>query len=56
VVFRAPEAPVIAGLLYAKVPLEALEAEAGLTVEGDRELARRYAALFELPPQIGRPA
>ena len=56
VVFRAPEAPVIAGLLYAKVPLEALEAEAGLKVEGDPEVAKRYATLFELPEKIGRPA
>src|SRR3569623_1599760 len=55
VIFRAPEAAAIAGLLYAKLPLEALEADAGLTVEGDRELAKRYAALFELPEKIGRP-
>lgn len=55
-IFRAPDAMVVAGLLYAKIPFEALEAEAGLVVEGDRELARRYAALFSLPPKIGAPA
>ncbi|KPL67037.1 transcriptional regulator [Erythrobacter sp. SG61-1L] len=55
-IFRAPDAMAVAALLYAKVPLEALEAEAGLVVEGDRELALRYAALFELPPKIGVPA
>jgi len=54
-IFRAPEAPVIAGLLYANVPLEALEAEAGLVVEGDRALAKRYAAMFGLPPKSGAP-
>jgi len=50
--FRAPAAPVIAGLLYAKVPLEELETEAGLAVEGNRRLAKRYAALFGLPQKI----
>ena len=52
-IFRVPEAPVIAAMFYAGAPLEALEAEAGLVVEGDRELAKRYARLFSLPPKIG---
>ena len=52
-IFRAPQAPVIAGLLYAKELMELLEAHAGLVVEGQRELARRYAALFALPPKLG---
>jgi hypothetical protein len=43
-------------MLYADIPMEALEAEAGLVVEGDRELIRRYASLFSLPPRIGKPA
>jgi DNA-binding HxlR family transcriptional regulator len=55
-VLRAPSAPVLAGMLYADIPMEALEAEAGLVVEGDRELIRRYASLFSLPPRIGKPA
>jgi len=54
VTFHAPEAPMIAGLLYAKIPFEEMEA-AGLVIEGDRELARRYVSLFELPPKIGLP-
>lgn len=51
-IFRAPAAPVMAGLLYGNVPAETLEKEAGLVVEGDRELALRYAAIFELPDKL----
>jgi DNA-binding HxlR family transcriptional regulator len=51
-IFRAPDAPVIAALLYGKVPMAELE-PAGLAVEGDRQLAQRYVDLFELPPKIG---
>lgn len=51
-VFRAPDASVMAGLLYAKIPAEQLEREAGLVIEGDRELALRYAALFALPDKL----
>lgn len=51
-VFRAPDASVLAGLLYAKVPLENLECDAGLVIEGDRELALRYAAIFALPDKL----
>ncbi len=53
VIFRAPAAPVIAGLLYADLPMKDLEAKAGLTVEGDRALAQRFLDLFELPPKSG---
>ena len=53
VIFRAPDGPIIAAMLYGKVPMAALEAEAGLAVEGDRALAQRYVDLFELPPKIG---
>ncbi|MCB5424900.1 helix-turn-helix transcriptional regulator [Altererythrobacter sp. CC-YST694] len=56
VIFRAQDAMAVAALLYPKIPMEVLEAEAGLVVEGDRELAKRYAALFSLPPKIGAPA
>lgn len=52
-VFRAPNASVIAALLYAKIPPEDLEREGGLVIEGDRPLALRYAALFGLPPKLG---
>ena len=51
-VFRAPSASVIAGLLYANVPVDELEREAGLVITGDRELALRYAAIFELPSKL----
>lgn len=51
-IFRAPDAPVIAALFYAGVPAEALEAEAGLVIEGDRELAMRFSAIFELPEKL----
>lgn len=50
--FRAANASAIAALLYAKVPLEELEREGGLTVEGDRALALRYAEVFALPAKI----
>jgi DNA-binding HxlR family transcriptional regulator len=48
-VFRAPTASLIAGLIYADVPLADLP---GLTIEGDARLARKFVALFELPPKI----
>lgn len=51
-VFRAPVASVIAGGIYAGVPWDALEAEAGLTIEGDRDLAMRFVSLFALPPKL----
>lgn len=51
-IFRAPESSVIAGLLYADIPVEQLEREAGLAIEGDRELALRYAAIFALPDKL----
>ena len=52
-VFRTHDAAVIAGGIYAGVPWEQLEREAGLVIEGDRELALRYVSLFALPPKIG---
>lgn len=51
-VFLAPAAPVLAGLLYADIPVGELERDAGLEIEGDRELALRYAAIFELPAKL----
>jgi DNA-binding HxlR family transcriptional regulator len=49
-VFRAPVAPLIAGFIYARMPLEQLP---GLEITGDIGLARHFARLFELPPKIG---
>jgi DNA-binding HxlR family transcriptional regulator len=51
-IFRAPAAPVLAGAIYAGVPWSQLEAEAGLVIEGDRDLALRFAGLFALPPPL----
>ena len=51
-IFRMPNASVLAGLLYAKVPVEDLEREAGLNIEGDRNLALRYADIFALPDKL----
>ncbi|MBP0496001.1 winged helix-turn-helix transcriptional regulator [Pararoseomonas indoligenes] len=45
--------PVLAGLIYAGQPMEALEAAGALRVEGDRALIRRFATLFPLPPKAG---
>ncbi|MCR2835086.1 winged helix-turn-helix transcriptional regulator [Parerythrobacter lacustris] len=50
--FRAPLASIIAGGIYAGVPWEELEAGAGLSIEGDRDLAMRFVALFSLPPKL----
>jgi DNA-binding HxlR family transcriptional regulator len=51
-VFRAPGAPVLAGLLYGGVGADELERDAGLVIEGDRDLALVYADIFELPAPI----
>jgi hypothetical protein len=48
-------APVIAGAVYGGVPIEALEKEGALKVEGDRELAARFVTLFPLPPKAEMP-
>ncbi|GGD98632.1 transcriptional regulator [Tsuneonella deserti] len=51
-VFRAHEASPLAAGIYAGVPWEHLEREAGVAIEGNRSLALRYAALFSLPPKL----
>lgn len=51
-VFRAPRASVIATGLYAGVPWPDLERDAGLSIEGNRELAVRFASLFKLPLKL----
>ena len=35
-----------------EVPPEALEAEAGLVIEGDRDVAFQYASIFALPDKL----
>lgn len=44
-------APVLARAIYGGQPLEALEAEGALRIEGDRALAARFVTLFPLPPK-----
>lgn len=51
-VFHAPVAAILAGGIYAGVPWDELEREAGLRIEGDRALALRYVSLFSLPPPL----
>ncbi|MGX7951869.1 winged helix-turn-helix transcriptional regulator [Tsuneonella sp. HG249] len=51
-VMRAPDASVIAGGIYAGVPWTDLERDAGLTIEGNRELALRFASIFKLPAKL----
>ncbi|MGE4218863.1 MAG: winged helix-turn-helix transcriptional regulator [Alphaproteobacteria bacterium] len=46
-------APAIGAAVYGGVPLEALEAQGALTVEGDRALAETFTTLFPLPPKAG---
>lgn len=50
--FCAPDAAVLAGGIYAGVCWDTLEHDAGLVIEGDRELALRFADLFQLPPRL----
>lgn len=45
--------PAVAGLVYGKVPLEALEADGALTVTGDRKALAAFADLWEMPPKAG---
>ena len=46
-------APAVAGAVYGGVPLDALESEGALEVEGDRKLAEKFVTLFPLPPKVG---
>lgn len=50
------DATSVAAAVYGGVPLEALEAAGTLKVEGDRDLFRKFATLFPLPPKAERPA
>jgi hypothetical protein len=51
-VFTGPPRAVAAAV-YGGVPIEALEADGALKVEGDRALAARFVTLFPLPPKVG---
>ncbi len=51
----AGDAAAVAGLIYGKVPLEALAEAGALKITGDREALKRFAALFEMPPKALRP-
>ena len=48
----APDAPIIAGLFYAGIPVDELERGAGLVISGDRDLALRFADIFALPEKL----
>jgi DNA-binding HxlR family transcriptional regulator len=45
----------IAGAVYGRVPLTALEADGALALAGDRALAERFVTLFPLPPKADVP-
>ena len=49
-------AEAMAALVYGGVPLESLEADGMVRVEGDRGLADAFARLFALPPKAPVPA
>jgi len=54
-VIRAAVPLPVLRVIYGKQPLEAIEAEGLLTVEGDRDAARRYCSVFSLPPKVAPP-
>ncbi len=53
--FTGP-ATAIAAAVYGGVPLDALEADGALKIEGDRVAAEKFATLFPLPPKVGAEA
>jgi len=52
VVVRAAP-PVVAGAVYGKVPLEALEGEGAMAIDGDRAVFARFIDFFHLPEKAG---
>ncbi|HEX4736293.1 MAG TPA: winged helix-turn-helix transcriptional regulator [Allosphingosinicella sp.] len=46
-------ATAIAAAVYGGVPLDVLEGQGALKVEGDRRAAEKYVTLFPLPPKVG---
>ncbi len=51
-IFRAPAAGAILPLFYGKRDPDEVAAMTGLTIDGDRDLALRFAEIFALPPKI----
>jgi DNA-binding HxlR family transcriptional regulator len=51
VIFTAAP-PAIAAAVYGGVPLETLEADGTLRIDGNRDLARRFVTWFVLPPKV----
>jgi DNA-binding HxlR family transcriptional regulator len=51
--FEAAAALPLLRVFYGKQPLEEAERSGDVTISGDRELARRFVALFSLPPKAG---
>ena len=49
-----PEA--MAGYVYGKVPLEAMEATGAIVIDGDRDRAKAFQTFFDLPPKAPLPA
>jgi len=45
--------PAVAGLVYGKVPLDALEQSGALAVTGDKAALARFADLYQMPPKAG---
>ena len=53
VVVRASPPAVVAAAVYGKVPLEALEGEGAMSIEGDRKVFERFIDFFHLPQKAG---
>jgi hypothetical protein len=45
----------MAGFVYGKTPLEAMEAYGAITLAGERRKARVFQTLFALPPKAPVP-
>ena len=45
--------PAVAGLVYGKVPLDALEQSGALAVTGGKAALARFADLYQMPPKAG---
>ena len=48
-------APAVAAAVYGGQPLDALEAQGALAIDGDRALAERFVTLFPLPSKVEPP-
>ncbi|BBC73771.1 transcriptional regulator [Altererythrobacter sp. B11] len=54
-VFRAAAPLPILRVIYGHQPIVEVEASSDLRVEGDRDLAARFARIFSLPPKVAPP-